>query len=200
MRRVLAVAAALTLGISSTALAKGPISAEACGSSGCETTKFRESFVPHLLTPPVLMRGGADSPPRLAAPWFDVRFRLTDVSDVDDRCQRSSPPRFCNPTRRVLAFADESYVGGRDPRAGTLVWHRLNLAQAGVYARLTRGLEPMPAASLPGVAEPAAPIEDHAVWPWVLGGVIALIALAGAGAALHRSRSRSDVGAARPQE
>jgi len=201
MRRALALAVVLALGISSTASAKGPISAKACGSSGCETTKFHEPFVRHLQIPPVLMRGGADPPPRIAGPWFDVRFRLVDLSGVDDRCQSSSPPRFCDPTRRVLVLADGSYVGGRDPRAGRLVWHRLNPAQAGVYARLTRGLEPLPSTSLLGDDTQApTPAADDSVWPWVAGGGIVLIVLAGAGVAMHRWRSRSDIGAARPQE
>lgn len=199
MGRVLAIGAVLVLGISSTALAKGPLSAEACGSSGCETTNFRGPFVPHLVLPPVFMRGGADPAPEQPAAWFNVRFRLGDNRwRVDDRCQTDSPPRFCNPVRGVFVLADGRYVGGRD--AGTIVWERLNPAQAEVYADLTRGLTPLPGTSLPGAVQPLAPDEDAAVWPWVAGGGVLLIAFVGAPVVLRRWRGRADVRAARPQE
>lgn len=145
------------------------------------------------------MRTSPDPPPRQAAPWFDVRFHVPDNRwRVDDRCQTPRPRfPFCYPKRRVFALADGSYAGGRDLPGRRIVWHGLSPVEADLYARLTRGLEPLPAEDLVGALPAESDGRGKTTWPFAVG---AGVLVAGAAAlALWRARRRPGLEPASPR-
>jgi hypothetical protein len=197
MRRVSAIVIAVALGLVPAAAAKGPVSVSACGAPGCSQASLSPPWN-HLVIPPYFMRVSPDRPPR-AAPWFGLRFHVPDNRwRVDDRCQTPRPRfAFCYPQRRVFALADGSYAGGRDLPGRRIVWVRLSPAEASVYARLTHGLEPLPADDLPGAAPAETDEGGQAKWPFVLGG--ALLVAGAVTLALSRARHRPGLQAANPR-
>ena len=73
---------------------------------------------------------------------------------------------------------DLSLIKGED---GT--WMAVSTAAVTEFRRMTRGLDPFPAARLGGVSAPpkeaSAPVPDDApVWPWIAGGLVLLAGLA----------------------
>jgi hypothetical protein len=190
MRRAIAlVVIAVALGLVPAAAAKGPISVTTCGAFGCKSTVLRPPWQGHLVIPAYDTRGGQSQPPPHAAPWFDLRFRLSDNwRRVDDRCQIPRPRLpLCYSKRRVFALADGSYAGGRDLPRRIIFWQRLSPGEGRFYARLTRGVEPLPAETLPGFAPTETDDGGQANWwPWVVGAVV----LIGAGAAAAQWRTR----------
>lgn len=197
MRRAFALVIVVVLGLAPEAAAKGPISVSACGASDCRSASLSPPQN-HLVIPAYDALSPPDPPPRQAASWFEVRFRVPDNRwRVDDRCQTRRPRfSFCYPKRRVFALADGSYAGGRDLPGQRIVWQRLSPAEADVYARLTRGLEPLPAESLPGARPAPSDGGGQAAWPFTVGaGVLVL----GGAVVLRRLRRRSRLEPASPR-
>jgi hypothetical protein len=206
MRRALLISIPMLLALPSLAVGKGLDSGQACGPSGCATTAFHDRFPSNFVLPPMLTTGASVSQPPHAAPWYRVRFSLTGVGPGGDL--------------KAVVFADGSYVGGRDEGALALIWQRLSAPEAAFYRHLTRGLEPYPAAALPGPAkrggtdsttDPAASTspnaspapgesEDAGGWsPWsLLGAAAAAVALLGALVTLGRRRRRRGPAAQSP--
>ena len=197
MRRAFALIIAVALGLAPAAAAKGPISASACGASGCRSASLSPPQN-HLIIPAYDLLGRPDAPPRQAAPWFDVRFRVPDNRwRIDDRCQTPRPRfPFCYPKRHVFALADGSYAGGRDLPGRRIVWARLSPAEAGVYARLTRGLEPFPAEILPGARPAETDGGGKAAWAFAVGAGVLVV---GGAVVLRRLRRRSRLEPASPR-
>jgi hypothetical protein len=138
MRRttqIMCISASMLLALPVLAVGKGLESGQACGASGCTTTAFHDRFPDGFVLPPMISSGTFSSAHPEAAPWYRLRFALTGVPD--------------ELTGAVLA--DASYVGGRDESGEELVWQRTTPDEAAFYGEFTRGLEPYPAGTLPGL-------------------------------------------------
>ena len=190
MRRAFALVVSVALWLAPAAAAKGPISTSTCGASGCRSASLSPPQN-HLVIPGYDMLGSPDPPPRQAAPWFDVRFRVPDNRwRLDDRCQTPRPRfPFCYPKRHVFALADGSYAGGRDLPDRKIVWRRLSPAEADIYARLTRGLDPLPAEALPGAHPAETDGGGQAIWPFAVGAGV--LVAGGVALGLWRGRRRA---------
>jgi len=193
MRRTVAlVVIAVALGLAPAAAAKGPISVRACGASGCESTLLRPPWRGDLVIPAYDTRGGQSQPPPQATSWFDVRFRLSgNWRRVDDRCQITRPRLpLCYPKRHVFALADGSYAGGRDLPRRIIFWQRLSPAEGRFYAQLTRGVDPLPAETLPGFDAAETDRGGKATWwPFAVGAGVLVVGAAALG--FRRVRRRS---------
>jgi hypothetical protein len=199
MPRAVLISISMLLALPSLAVGKGLESGQACGPSGCATTAFGDRFPRSFVLPPMLTSGTSFAEPPHAAPWYRVRFSLTGVEGEGDL--------------KGVVFADARYVAGRDEGSQALVWQRTSRDGAVFYRRLTRGLEPYPAARLPGLggnrgapasagdqAAPASPSagapavesEGASGWsPWNVLTLTAAAALLGALVVLgHRRRGR----------
>ena len=184
MRRAFALVIAVALGLAPTAAAKGPISVRACGASGCKSTLLRPPWRGDLAIPAYDTRGEQSQPPPQAAPWFDLRFRLSgNWRRVDDRCQIPRPRLpACYPKRRVFALADGSYAGGRDLPRRIIFWQHLGPAEGRFYAQLTRGVDPMPAETLPGFGAAETDRGGQAAWwPLAVGAGVLVVGAAALG-------------------
>jgi hypothetical protein len=191
MRRAVALVIAVALGLAPAAAAKGPISVRACGASGCKSTLLQPPFRGDLAIPAYDTRGEHSQPPPQAAPWFDVRFRLSGSwRRVDDRCQIPRPrlPQ-CYPQRHVFALADGSYAGGPGLPRRIIFWQHLSPAEGRFYAELTRGVDPLPAATLPGLGDAETDGGGETTWwPFAVGGGVLIVGAAALG--LRRARRR----------
>ena len=198
-----ALTIAVALVLAPAAAAKGPISVTACGASDCRSTTLRPPWRPAwhgvLVIPAYDMRGGQTQPPPHAAPWFDLRFRLSgNWRRVDDRCQIPRPRLpLCYPKRRVFALADGTYAGGRDLPRRTIFWQQLRPTEGRFYAWLTRGLEPLPTDALPGFVAAETDGGGRPWWPFAVGAAVLLAG--GAAAILWRARRRVELGPASPR-
>ena len=160
MRRLpLYLALVLSLALTADAAAKEVVSAKVCGVSGCEEVTDRDSLL-------ALQEGGPPtSPPGKSSAFY--RARLAVIGDHDEIFRFS-----------IELVPDLGLIKGED---GT--WMAVSTAAVTEFRRMTRGLDPFPAARLGGVAAPtkeaSAPVSDDApVWPWIAGGLVLLAGLA----------------------
>ena len=162
---------ALSLVPAGAALAKEPVKAKVCGASDCRTIKDRDALM-------ALSEGGPPTdPPDRGAPWYSVRTTIAVGPG-----QRDSFSSAIVPSAGLMRGADASEG---------FVWMPATPRGARVSRRVTRGLEPFPAATLKGVGAPKARVDEVVLpaaepdqdggsspLPWIAGGVV-LLGLAG---------------------
>ena len=161
MRRLpLFLALILSLALTADAAAKEVVSAKVCGVSGCEEVTDHQSLL-------VLQEGGPPtSAPSKSGAFY--RARLAVMGDHDEIFRFS-----------IELVPDLSRIKGED---GT--WMAVSPGAVSTeFRRMTRGLDPFPAARLGGVAAPpkqaSEPASDDApLWPWLAGGLLLLAGLA----------------------
>jgi hypothetical protein len=131
MRAAIAgVGALLVLVAAGPATAKEAVKAKVCGASDCREVRDREQLL-------ALMEGGAPTdPPDQPAGWF--RAEVTVRGDGEN----FTFPVAIVPEARLLRGENED---------GTYNWMPVSGAALRAYREMTRGLEPLPAASLRGL-------------------------------------------------
>jgi hypothetical protein len=156
------LALVVTLSLAGGATAKELESAKVCGASECRTITEHRSLM-------ALMRGGPSTDPPAAAPFF--RVELTMRGDGE----RATFPVAIVPGARAL----------RDGTARDgFRWFQVPPRVAREYRRVTRGLEPIPAAKLAGLTPPKARVDEVVLppeepetttsslaWPWIVSGL-----------------------------
>ena len=168
------------------AMAKEVVSAKVCGASHCREIKDERSLM-------ALAEGGPPTDPPKGASAF-YRAELTVKGDGDDRF-----------TFDVVLVPRAGLLRGTNDD-GTFTWMPVSDAAVAQFRRMTRGLEPIAARKLDGLGAPKLPQarvdevvmvgDDEAaggggpVWPWIAGGLGALILL---GLGLY-ARSRDHLG------
>ena len=168
------------------AMAKEVVSAKVCGASHCREVKDERSLM-------ALAEGGPPTDPPKGASAF-YRAELTVKGDGDDRF-----------TFDVVLVPRAGLLRGTNDD-GTFTWMPVSDAAVAQFRRMTRGLEPIAARKLDGLGTPKLPQarvdevvmvgDDEAaggggpVWPWIAGGLGALILL---GLGLY-ARSRDHLG------
>jgi hypothetical protein len=162
----------LTLSVAGGAVAKELEAAKVCGASDCRRITEHGSLM-------ALMRGGHSTDPPAAAPFF--RVELTMRGDGE----RATFPVAIVP--RAGALRDGTARDG-------FRWFRVSPRVAREYRRMTRGLEPIPAARLAGLTPPKARVDEVVLppeepeptasslaWPWILsalaGAAVLLVAV-----------------------
>jgi hypothetical protein len=135
MRRSLVVGLVMALPLTTAghAAAKEPVRAKVCGASDCVKVKDRSLLL-------VMSGGGPPGPPpRSGAPWY----RATLV--IAAEAHRESFGLAVVPSGGYIrSRANGAFVWMRMPESGQVAWRRV-----------TRGLEPRPAADLRGLETPA---------------------------------------------
>jgi hypothetical protein len=184
MRRsiVALVASAAVLASAAPTQAKGVVEATVCGKSECRT-------VTESHTNPFLSEGGQPTdPPASPAPWY----RATMVTGAVGEYGRYTV--VVVPDRRRLLGADGD-------------WMPISQFAAAAYRKVMAGVEPLPAAELPGL--PKRPVADEGgssgtSLPWLPPSAALLLALLAAGALRlrgakleHRDRARTPADAPR---
>lgn len=109
-----------------------------------------------LITPPWVMSGGPDKPPKHAAPWLRIRVAIRH----SERRQRS------------VLIPELGYAGGDQGGGYGYVWERLSKTERLTYRMLGGCLERYPAATLPGLEGSSQP-SDRA-----LGGALGPLSIA----------------------
>src|SRR4051794_2648231 len=142
----LAAAATLFLAPAATASAKELASIRVCGSSGC--TSFAGGGGHDA---PILQSGALVSAPVGGAPFYRVTFRMAVPGSAP-----TDGPRWT-----VLYVPAKGVIRSGDPRTGKPMWLALLPDQRAAFEKVARGIEPLPAARLPGVrAAPRPPAPD----------------------------------------
>jgi hypothetical protein len=160
MKRALIVAAvaALALAAVPTAAAKEVDKAQVCGPSACASVDDDASRV-------VLLEGGPPGDPPAAAPYYDVRFEVSEGG-----------------SRETFGFV--AVPSKRTYRTDDGEWWTLTDEMLALIRKVTADTSAFPAAGLVGAAEPRAPqpapASDAESPLWPEGVVIALVALAAA--------------------
>jgi hypothetical protein len=178
----LCMALVLPLALTSVAEAKKPVSAKVCGASDCKTVKDRDALL-------ALIEGGGPTEPPRASPFYRV-----------DLTVRGDGELFTFP---VVVVPEAGLLRGGTEAEG-YTWMPVSAKAVREYRRITRGLEPVPAAKLAGldVRPPEARVDEVVlppaepdpggggapVWPWIVFGLPALGLLALAVARLRRPR------------
>jgi hypothetical protein len=196
MRRhiVIGLVMALPLAVAGPAAAKEPVRAKVCGASDCVEVKDRTLLL-------VMTEGGPPGPPpRSGAPWYRATMVIaTGGGHTDSFTLAASPSR-----GYVRSRANGGFVWMRMPERGRVAWRRV-----------TRGLEPRPAAELGGLEAPApaaaaaqvdevveAPADPGSSgspwWPWIVAAAGGLGVLGLLVAGLRRRRRRGGRGAVSP--
>lgn len=174
------------------AAAKEPVGTKVCGASDCVEVKDRSLLL-------VMNEGGPPGPPpRSGAPWY----RATVVIAADGH--RESFGLAVVPSGGYIrSRPDGAFVWMRMPERGQLAWQRV-----------TRGLEPRPAADLRGLETPApgtaaaarvdqvveppadaaSASSDSPSWPWIVAAAAGLGLLGLLAAWLRRRRRRRGTG------
>jgi hypothetical protein len=173
MKRLsLCLALALPLALAATAEAKEPVSAKVCGGSDCRTVKDREALM-------ALAEGGPPAdPPKPSA------FYRADLTIRGDGELFSFP---------VVIVPEAGLLRGGTEAEG-YTWMPVSAKAAAEFRRMTRGLEPLPAAKLDGLdvklpgaqvdevvlppAEPESSGGGAPAWPWIAFGLAAVGLLA----------------------
>jgi len=180
-RLTLCLALVLPLALAGVAEAKKPVSAKVCGGSDCKTVKDREALM-------ALTEGGPPTDPPKPSGFYRVDLTIRGDGELI---------RF-----PVVIVPDAGLVRGGTEAEG-YTWMPVSAGAVREYRRITRGLEPLPAAKLGGldVSLPEArvdqvvlpPAEPEAgggggapVWPWIVFGPPALALLALAAVRLRR--------------
>jgi hypothetical protein len=164
MRRLtICLALALPLLLAGPAAAKRVVSAKVCGQGDCRTVQDREQLT-------ALQEGGppADPPAGSGAGFFEVRVRIA----IEDGRHDAFP---------LAIVPSAGLMRGGDADQG-YTWMSLSPAAARAISRVTRGMEPFPAAKLEGLAagrrvDPE-PDGGTPTWLWLAGGAAALLLIA----------------------
>lgn len=180
------LAAVLPLAVAVPANAKEFVKAKICGASDCVETKDHRVLG-------LLMEGGTPGgPPASGAAWYRVRVL------IDAEGEHHAIPMVVAPRAGIM--------GTRWDPAGDYTWIDLFDSTAAAFTQVTRGLEPRPAADLPGAPAPDTPQSARvdevvqvrpagdtsggaATWPWLIAAGGSICAL-GAGAWVRRRRRR----------
>lgn len=117
--------------------AKGIKWLEVCGQDECSMTEGEAFLRWPLIIPPALMNGGPNGPPRKPAAWYRVKAAFEGVPG--------------NPVRSVFV-PSLRYAGGRYA-PHEFVWEKLEPDARRTYAKLTEGIAPRPAETMPGAVE-----------------------------------------------
>jgi hypothetical protein len=183
----------LSLILATEAMAKEVVAAKVCGASDCREVRDEKSLL-------ALHEGGPPTdPPEKASPFY--RAELTVKGDGTDRFT----------FKLVLVPAAGMVRGTNDD--GSFAWMPVSDTAVGQFRRMTRGLEPIAAKKLDGLGPvklPEARVDEVVVipddsstgasaeapvWPWIAGGLAAVIIL---GLALTwRGRGAPGAGAVR---
>ncbi len=178
----------LSLVVAAQAAAKEVVAAKVCGASDCREVTDKKSLM-------ALHEGGPPTdPPDKAAGFY--RTEVTVKGEGDDRF-----------TFDVALLPGTGLIRGTNDD-GTFSWLPVSEAADARFERMTRGLEPIAAKKLEGLDAPGLPEArvDEVVniagepatagsgeapaWPWIAGGVAALIML---GVAVY-ARARDHLG------
>ena len=127
--------------------AKGFKWVELCGQDACSKTPGKDwNFQRRpLIFPPTMMSGRADRPPTAPAPWFRVTVAFAQANG-----RRANS----------VVAPDIRYAGGRDGSYG-FVWEKLERKPLRTYLKLTDGIAPKPANTMPGgVGDPAVVLQS----------------------------------------
>ena len=182
-RLTLCLALVMPLALAGAAEAKKLVSAKVCGASDCRTVDDRNSLT-------ALAEGGPPTnPPPDATGFYQV-----------DLTGRGDGERF---TFTVVIVPEAGLMRGGTEADG-YTWMPVSTDAVGEFRRMTRGLEPFPAAKLAGLdarppearvdevvlppAEPDSGGGGAPVWPWIVFGIPALALLGLAAARLRRQR------------
>jgi MYXO-CTERM domain-containing protein len=192
MRRRIVVGLVMTLplAIAGDAAAKEPVKAKVCGASDCVEVKDRSLLL-------VMNEGGPSGPPpRSGAPWY----RATVAIAADGHRERFE----------LAVVPSGGYIRSRPD--GAFVWMRMPERGQTAWQRVTRGLEPRPAADLRGLETPApgtaaaarvdevvvvepptdpasSAYSDSPAWPWIVTAAAGLGLLGIVVAGLRRRRA-----------
>jgi hypothetical protein len=186
---------ALSLILATEATAKEVVAAKVCGASDCREVRDEKSLL-------ALHEGGPPTdPPEKASSFY--RAELTVKGDGNDK--------FTFKLELVLVPAAGMVRGANDD--GSFAWMPVSDTAVGQFHRMTRGLKPIAAKKLDGLGPvelPEARVDEVVVipedsstrapdeapvWPWLAGGLTALIIL---GLALTwRGRGAPGAGAVR---
>jgi hypothetical protein len=166
-RLTLCLALVLSSALATTAAAKEVVAAKVCGASHCRTADDRDVLL-------AVQQGGAPTDPPAAAPYYRVKVTF-----------RAERERVVIP---MVVVPDAGVM-----RAGTAAegytWMPVSRQAIRNFRRVTRGLEPLPAAKLGGldVRLPEARVDQvivfrdqpepdggAPVWPWIALGAAAL--------------------------
>jgi hypothetical protein len=165
----------LTLVLAAPAAAKEVVAAKVCGASGCREIEDEKSLL-------ALHEGGPPTdPPRRASGFYTAEIEVRAEGTETFKFEMALVPR----AALIRATNDD----------GTFTWMRVSEGATARYRRITRGLEPIAARRLEGVG-PVAPAQARVdevvvipedgqagasssapVWPWIAGGVAALMLL-----------------------
>jgi hypothetical protein len=192
MKRLTACLALLIFcALAATAAAKEVVAAKVCGASDCRQVKDRDAML-------ALAEGGTPTDPPAAAPHYRVTLTV-----------RGDGERFTFP---VVIVPSSGYLRGGTEAEG-YTWMPVSQLARNEYRRITRGIEPVPAAKLAGLdvrlpkeaqvdgvwvyADEGDSRGGAPVWPWLVFGPLAagLLALA-----VIRFRRRPRPGPAQPAE
>jgi hypothetical protein len=179
-RLTLCLALVLPLMLAGAAEAKKVVSAKVCGASDCKTVKDRDALV-------ALTEGGGPTEPPSASPFYRVELTVRGDGEL-----------FRFP---VVIVPDAGVMRGGNEVEG-YTWMPVSAKAVGEYRRMTRGLDPLPAAKLAGldVRPPEARIDEVVLppsepesggggapaWPWIVFGLAGLGLVAIAAARLRR--------------
>jgi hypothetical protein len=179
-RLTLCLALVLPLSLAVAAEAKEPVSAKVCGGSDCRTVKDREALM-------ALSEGGPPTDPPKPSAFYRVELTIRGDGEL-----------FRFP---VVIVPDAGLMRGGTEVEG-YTWMPVSASAVRQYRRMTRGLEPLPAAKLQGldVRLPGAQVDEVVlppsepesggggapVWPWIVFGLPALGLLGLAVARLRR--------------
>jgi hypothetical protein len=140
MRRLALIAAVLALLVlPAVGQAKGLKWVEVCGQEECSKTSGKNWDYERrpLIFPPTVMSGMPDDPPTAPAPWFRVKVAFAHAHGH---------------RARSLVAPEIKYAGGKDGSYG-YVWEKLKPKPLRTYLRLSKGLAPNPAETMPGGEE-----------------------------------------------
>lgn len=181
-RLTLCLALLLPSALAGTAAAKEVVAAKVCGASDCRNVEDREALL-------ALQEGGAPTDPPAAAPHYRVRLTV-----------RADRERITFP---LVIVPDAGLMRGGTAAEG-YTWMPVSPQAVREHRRMTRGLEPLPAAKLDGldVRLPEARVDQVVLlaperepeggapfWPWLVFGLPALGLLALAAVRFRRPRS-----------
>jgi hypothetical protein len=174
-RSTLCVTLVLSLILAAEATAKEVVAAKVCGASDCREVRDEKSLL-------ALHEGGPPAdPPDKASAFY--RAELTVKGDGNDRF-----------TFELVLVPNAGMVRG-DNDDGSFAWMPVSDTAVAQFRRMTRGLKPIAARKLNGLGPVELPearvdevvviAEDSStgasgealVWPWIAGGLAALIVL-----------------------
>ena len=174
-RLTLCLMLVLSLLLAAEATAKEVVAAKVCGASDCREVKDDKALL-------ALQEGGPPTdPPDKASAFY--RAELTVKGDGNDRF-----------TFELVLVPDAGMVRGEN-EDGSFAWMPVSDTAVVQFRRMTRGLKPIAASKIDGLGPvklPEARVDEvvvmnedsstgasgeAAVWPWIAGGLAALIIL-----------------------